>query len=395
MRTILSKSLGRVCRDLPALVHAGVRPGAARAQRDDVQAFERALTPLMRESPGAVASLLRHPHLSTLVRALRAAGPDAAPALLAELVALISFDLAWRSALPQEVTLRLLPARLVSLASQVAVDIPPETRGATFQNGKVLADLGPGRVETLDLVDLERGGSHPWVRRPYRSVRGSIFLALADNNPLSDIEAHPDKKTPNNVDLGGHDEQEWLSSIRTALGLIDRYLPAMAADIDAVLQQIVPTGFDAEKHLSCSYQEDVGTIYVSLHPSPLTMAEAIIHEVSHNKINALLDLDPIIQNGRNELYSSPIRPDPRPLHGVLLAVHAFMPVARLYELMTAGGPPPGVSEPLPRLQARYAAVARSNRAGMDVLREHARPTPIGKGLLTELAAWETHFRAVG
>jgi HEXXH motif-containing protein len=121
------------------------------------------------------------------------------------------------------------------------------------------------------------------------------------------------------------------------------------------------------------------------------MAEAIIHEVSHNKLNALFDLDPIIENGRHELYTSPIRPDPRPIHGVLLAVHAFVPVACMYERMTAT-----MSEgEVRRIADRYAAVVRSNHAGTGVLEAHARPTRIGKGLLDEISAWERHFRQAG
>jgi HEXXH motif-containing protein len=354
-------------------------------------AFDRVLTPLLRESPGAVASLLRHPHVSTLLRALRTASAGKAQPLASELIAFISFDLAWCGALPTSITLQRCPRRLLSLAARVSVDLPAATTAVTFQNGKILVH-DPTGVHGVDLLSLGQGGTHPWLERPYRVVEGGILLALADNNPLSSIEAHPDKKTPNTVDLGGHEEQEWLASIREALGIIERYLPGQRADIDVVLQQIVPTGYDTEKHLSCSYQEDIGTIYMSLHPSPLIMAEAIIHEVSHNKLNALLELDPILQNARKELYASPIRPDPRPLHGVLLAVHAFMPVALLYETMLSA---PSAIEPHQNLKERYAAVVRSNRAGMQVLAEHARPTRIGKGLLDELEAWETHFRGVG
>jgi HEXXH motif-containing protein len=278
----------------------------------------------------------------------------------------------------------------VSLAARVTVDLPAGTSAATFQNGKVTVDVA-GRAEVLDLAAIEAGADHAWISRPYRDVRGGIVLALADNNPLSSIEAHPDKKTPNTVDLGGHSEEEWLASVRDALALIEQHLPAMAADIGVVLQQIVPTGYDAEKHLSCSYQDDIGTIYLSLHPQVLTMAEAIIHEVSHNKLNALFDLDPIIENGRGELYPSPIRPDPRPIHGVLLAVHAFVPVACMYERMTATMGDPDAR----RIADRYAAVVRSNQAGTSVLEAHARPTRIGKGLLDEISEWGRHFRKAG
>ena len=40
----------------------------------------------------------------------------------------------------------------------------------------------------------------------------------------------------------------------------------------------VPVGWDEQRHLSASYQEAIGTVYLSLHPNPLTLAEALIHE---------------------------------------------------------------------------------------------------------------------
>ncbi|MBT3728682.1 hypothetical protein HOF65_01215 [bacterium] len=41
--------------------------------------------------------------------------------------------------------------------------------------------------------------------------------------------------------------------------------------------------------------------------------EAIIHESSHNKLNLILQFDPLLLNPRIEKYYSSIRPDARPL----------------------------------------------------------------------------------
>jgi HEXXH motif-containing protein len=386
-RTILSRALGRVCRELPIVVRAQ----AAGDLRDDARALDRAIGLLAKRDPGAIASVLRRPHASTLVRVLRSMGQEGG-ALASELFALVAFDLAWIAALPCSVTLRRVPPRLVSRTARVAIDVPAGSHAVTFSNGKMTCE-GAGPSVVLNLDALAAGTPDPRCTRPYVAIEDDLLLALADNNPLSAIEAHPDKTTPNTVDLGGHGEDEWVDSIRTALAVIETALPATARDIRLVLQQIVPTGFDAEKHLSCSYQEDIGTLYASLHPLPHTMAEALIHEVSHNKLNALLDIDPILENGRGELYASPVRPDPRPIHGVLLAVHAFVPVACMYERLIVRQA--STRAPLRHLETRLAAVVESNRAGTAVLREHARPTPVGRGLLDELFAWDSHFRAAG
>ena len=147
-------------------------------------------------------------------------------------------------------------------------------------------------------------------------------------------------------------------------------------------------GYDEQKHLSASYQESIGTIYLTLHPSLMTMTEAVIHEFSHNKINALFELDELLENAYWPLYTSPVRPDPRPLHGIILAVHAFQPVARLYEAMISVGYP--WSAKLDFLR-RFEQVKRVNREGAAVVLEHARPILIGRGLFDEMRRWDAHY----
>ena len=89
------------------------------------------------------------------------------------------------------------------------------------------------------------------------------------------------------------------------------------------------------KEISASYREAIGTVYMTLHPKQMIMTEAIIHEFQHNKLNALFHLDRVMETAAWPLYPAPVRPDPRPLHGVLLAAHAFVPVAEMYRRMQA------------------------------------------------------------
>jgi HEXXH motif-containing protein len=223
---------------------------------------------------------------------------------------------------------------------------------------------------------------------PSRSIAVDppVVLALADNNPLAMHEAHPEKDG-NAIDLGGRPASEWVASLREALDLVRLHLPDLRAEMDLYVQQIVPVGFFAEKHLSASYREAIGTLYLSLHPSPLTMVEALVHEFQHNKLNALLESDDVLENAQAPLYRSPVRPDARPLHGVLLAVHAFLPVALLYERLIAAGDARASEH-------RLREIARINREGTEVLRAHARPTPVGRALLDELFRWDGHFAAL-
>ena len=217
------------------------------------------------------------------------------------------------------------------------------------------------------------------------------MLALADNNPLAMEEAHPNK-SGNAIALGGKEASAWTAALGEAFALIERHLPDLRAEMDLYIHQIVPVGWDAEKHLSASYQEAIGTLYMSLHPSLMTLAEALIHEFSHNKLNALFEVDEVLENAWSPLYASPVRPDPRPLHGVLLAVHAFLPVARLYEKMIEAKDPAAQNE---AFLGRFAAIRRINREGAEIVLGNGEATVIGAGLLEEIRRWDAYYARWG
>jgi len=230
------------------------------------------------------------------------------------------------------------------------------------------------------------GPASPRHRMPetaYAAIGRAMVLALVDHNPLSMNEAHPDKQG-NALDLGEASSEDWVAALRGGLDLIETHLPGLRYEMDRVIHQFVPVGTDDRVHLSASYAESVGTIYLSLHPSLMTMTEAIIHEYQHNKLNMLFSLDPVMHNAYHPLYSSPVRPDPRPLAGVLLAAHAFVPVAELYRRLDD-----------PRLQTRFATIVEKNREALETLTEHAQATPAGQAVIDELCQLHTtHAAAV-
>jgi len=292
---------------------------------------------------------------------------------LPALLGTIALELARTGVLTRPLRLRSWPPRLTSSAGRLCVVIPPGTTALSFEAGRLAIEHPLGTHAACLAPD----------DAAFVPLEGSaVRLALVDDNPLAALEAHPDK-AGNALDLGGQPITRWAEALEGALALVGTHLPAFRGEIEAVLQQVVPVGHDEERHLSASVQEAIGTIYLSLHPNPMTMAEAVIHEVSHNKLAALLELDPVLHNDRAEAYASPVRPDPRPLHGVLLAVHAFLPVAALYAAMIEAGVP---GSDHPSFLRRHAAIVAGNHEGAEVLRAHARPTALGAQLLAEIDA---------
>jgi HEXXH motif-containing protein len=113
----------------------------------------------------------------------------------------------------------------------------------------------------------------------------------------------------------------------------------------------------------------------------LTLAEALVHETQHGKLNTLMWSDPVLRNGATVWTESPVRPDLRPLMGVLLAVHAFVPVALLHRALLEDDDPFCETG---HFQRRYLEVLAGNRRGLELLDELADPTPIGQRVLESL-----------
>lgn len=218
-------------------------------------------------------------------------------------------------------------------------------------------------------------------QRTTHPIAGGVHLASADTFPLALLEAHPDKQG-NALDLADRPIEAWTGALRQALELIGLALPAWSAQLPLPLSRLLPVGFEPQRHLSASYREAPGLAYLTLHPDPLILAEAIVHEGQHSKLNALSWLDPVLHNGATCWTPSPVRPDLRPLSGVLLAVHAFVAVSALHRGLAAH--PDRVDAG--RLAIRRAEVLASNAAGLEILEAQAEPSAAGQRLITELRA---------
>ncbi|MDC0671757.1 aKG-HExxH-type peptide beta-hydroxylase [Nannocystis radixulma] len=368
-RGLFSAALRRALTELLRLPPAPGPNGAAWGR------FAPVLRKIAAQAPGALASVVRRPTVGTLIRCLRGR-PDAA--VQGELLATLALELAFAGVLEDRVMVPQPPAMVLCLGARCALAAPPgplvigpDGWAVGGVGGALGSDFGTCPSEHV-LTDI------------YETIAGPIALALRrDNNPLAELEAHPDK-SGSALDLGGQPAVAWLAGLRAGLELIATHLPALRAELDVGLVLVVPVGHDVERHLSASYQEAIGTVYLSLHPSALTLAEALIHEFSHNKLHALLEQGPILDNAWSPLYASPVRPDPRPLHGVLLAAHAFLPVAVMLESMLVEG--------TDDVERRLRQVARGNHEAVETLRLHARPTALGGQLLAELEALDARFR---
>ena len=339
-------------------------------------------TSLARLRPVLTATARRHP--ATTLQAIGA--PDVLPRLLslshpdvdpAALLAAAGPDLL--AALPP----RTLPEAV--LWDHPAPGLSAPAAGFAIETPLSVVAVDPAGL-SLALADGTRlTGPPAGTDSPYHALHPEVprlHLSLRDTHPLSMVEDHPEKEG-NAVNLGGRTATEWAASLRSALDLIRLALPEWWRELPLSLQRLIPVGFEPERHLSASYLEAPGTAWLTLHPDPLTMAEAIVHEAQHGRLNTLMWLDPVLHNGRSEWSPSPVRPDLRPLSGVLLAAHAFVPVAALHARLEAMDHP--VSR-TPQFHRRRDEVLASNSRGLAAVTEKGQPTAAGTRLLTELCA---------
>jgi len=347
-----------------------------------VQAFLEAVA--RSSARGALRAALARVEVRAPVLGLRSGALAAEPALGAAIPALLSAlaaelgpgqrveDVVWDAPV----------ARLFDFARERVLELDPPARGVYFDG----ACLHVKREDGVSFALADAPAGEPVFHRVPGLPRAA--LAQRDGNPLAMHEEHPDK-SGNRLDLGGRSAAEWCSALADAVALIELALPALAAEIGKSLQRIVPVGFEPERHLSASYREAPGLVYLTLHPSALTLAEAIIHETQHGKLNVLRWFDPVLTNADSTWTKSPVRPDLRPLAGVLLAVHAFVPVAAFHLRLEELGHPLAST---PAFAERRAQVIAGNSAGLSTLLELGQATPIGKQVMDALA--ELHALSV-
>jgi HEXXH motif-containing protein len=315
----------------------------------------------------------------------------------AEMMPHLLFEMALRHLLPagQSVLWEHAAPPLASLVIGGVLLPPPGAAALRFSASHITAIGAGGELARLPVegdamrrtLAEDRGGFR--FERRFRRVGKVSHFATIDHNPIAEFEEHPEK-AGNHVDLGGHSEDEWIGILDAAFALVERFLPGEFAEMDTMLQEVIPVGFDSRRHLSASYREAVGTVYLTLHPNLMTMTEAVIHEFQHNKINVSAYSTEFLSNAFHPLYKSPIRPDPRPLWGIILAVHAFLPVAELYRRMRDAAHPLAAD---PGFETRLSDIDLKNHEGMEMLRAHAELTPAGRALFDDLEALERRHLA--
>lgn len=167
-----------------------------------------------------------------------------------------------------------------------------------------------------------------------------------------------------------------------AFALLDAGFPEMAAEVRALLREIVvAAGPEDPKALtfdgaSCYMLWGAIMLNARGQKNVLDAAQALAHESGHNLLFGLSADGPLVENADDELFSSPLRKDPRPMDGVF---HATYVVARMHQTLCrllASGVLDEEQEAAAK--ADLAAHRRNFDIGDQVVREGGRLTEVGR-----------------
>jgi len=162
-----------------------------------------------------------------------------------------------------------------------------------------------------------------------------IKLTLDDNNPNSNISAHPGHIDDGTGIMwwGEKTQEEWLEVFWKSFEVLKVANEEFFDELNSIIKKIVPMRTSIDVHHSCSFKECIGTLYLGFttnSPQPdINILEALVHESSHNKLNLIMQEQKLFTNDLTLKYYSPYRPDARHIHGVYLWVHAIVPTVHV------------------------------------------------------------------
>jgi len=114
---------------------------------------------------------------------------------------------------------------------------------------------------------------------------------------------------------------EWRKLVAEAWDVLTLHHQPHARELAAGLRTLVPIRPDSDV-VGASSPSAFGGIGLSANGSAAEIAEAMVHELQHSKLNALLGLVKLVQDEETRCYA-PWRDDSRPLVGLLHGVVAF------------------------------------------------------------------------
>jgi HEXXH motif-containing protein len=210
----------------------------------------------------------------------------------------------------------------------------------------------------------------PYKRRPVDGdatmCDGMVAVRQAPERGLMTDRIVPARLNHPNLAIGAAFLARWPAAYSQFARLVDTVYPY----VDPVQASMGEAALGSSSH---SYEDQFGSVHATV-DNALGFAQAMIHEMAHQKLRALgvavESADRLVANDPSERFDSPIRKDQtRPMTAVLHAQYSFIYVTALdlHMLAAADGERERQSilmllaRNVPRMQAGYQEVARHIR----------------------------------
>jgi HEXXH motif-containing protein len=351
-----------------------VLDAAERAARQDALAGLDLLSDVQCTDSAAVTSLLCYPFTGAwaahCLRLLGNAddartGDNAADARTGD----IATDLGYLS--------NIAAAAAIRAGGPFSIDVPvrdgavclPTLGRAFVDGGPAVAVRSDGQVVTVGSVPVAEGPHWQPVRR-LSARAGGRHLTIA----LDDIDPYRGPGLPIAARLDDDAVRGWQASLAAAWDILIRHHRGYAEGIGAGLAAIVPLATARQNRgVNATSRESFGAAAISPAADPLTLAVALLHEVQHGVLNALLDIVPLYRPDEARYYA-PWRQDPRPIGGLLHGAYAHAGVSDFWRVQSTLA-----TTPFPAYaQLEYARWSASTRQVIDTLLDSGSLTSAGE-----------------
>jgi HEXXH motif-containing protein len=306
---------------------AGIDPPSPAAVA--FRAGYRLLAQAQAADPGAVARVLGLPHIGSwthdcLAALDEGAEPDFGYLAAVAAAAAVGLGIAFELDVPVRDGRVLLPGLGCLRAAGVSEWIALSSDGARMRAGEHID------VACADLVpDDGSGAAVPhWQGTPLvrAEAAGQVWEVL-----LETADRYLDRyELPMITVMTAAERAAWRERVQAAWELLVRHHAWAAGPVARGVPVIVPLVSQTDLD-SATSPAAFGAIATSLPPSPVSMAETLVHEFSHIKLCGLMDMVPLVTSG-DRLDYAPWRDDPRPVGGILQGVYAFAGIVRFWNI---------------------------------------------------------------
>lgn len=143
--------------------------------------------------------------------------------------------------------------------------------------------------------------------------------------------------TGESLDAVDEDAAAMVEQLELAARLVSEHAPSYAGWIHAITAGVIPLRGSMTRTQSSTHGHRFSILATSMGCRPVQIAEAFVHESSHEYFQMADRLQPLEDGSDPLLYYSPLRRTGRPVRSVYLAFHAMANMVLFFRACLSGG----------------------------------------------------------